>query len=80
MGISDVLQLAGQFGIAGLLAGYIFWSELNNRRDRREQADREAQERKDRLEVDKEETASRVQLASALSALTTVITGGGRRV
>jgi hypothetical protein len=75
MGVKEIIQLGMQFGISGLLIGYIFWTEWNNRRDRLAREDKLAAERKERLEADKEETESRVKLATSLSALATIIQG-----
>lgn len=68
MGAGDVLPLAAQFGIAGVLAAYIFWKERNDRLDRlrRETA---------RDEIDKMEISSREKLASSLTMLAMVIQG-----
>ena len=37
--MSDVLQLASQFGLTGLIVGYFIWRESNDRRDRKEETD-----------------------------------------
>jgi hypothetical protein len=68
MGAGDVLPLAAQLGIAGVLAGYIFWKEKNDRQDRlrREVA---------RDDIDKAEISSREKLASSLTMLAMVIQG-----
>lgn len=68
MGISEILQLAAQFGPMGLLVGYLILRESSERKDRREIADK-------RAEIDKADTSSRLELARSLTALTMVIHG-----
>lgn len=74
MGAADALQLAGQFGLAGVLMAYLFWRERNDREDRKRREDRQA-------EIDKADIESREKLASSLTALSTIVQGlGGRNV
>lgn len=71
MGLADVLQLAGQFGAMGLLVAYLIWSET--RRDKQRAA-----ERAEQAQIDRDDIASRVALASSLTQLSMVIQGQGR--
>lgn len=73
MGVADVVQLAGQFGLAGVLMGYVFWKERCDREDRKRREERQAT-------IDEKDIDSREKLASSLSALSTIIQGLGRNV
>lgn len=57
MDIPTVAQLASQFGMPGVVVGYLIWRESNDRKDRRD------------------ETESRLKLASALESLKTIVIG-----
>jgi hypothetical protein len=71
----DTWQEFGSLGFGGLLLGYMVWKETNDRKDRAKREEDHAQYRRERLEADKDETESRNRLATALSALATIITG-----
>jgi hypothetical protein len=79
MGVSDVLQMAGQYGSTGLLVAYLIWSE--QRRDKQRASARAAElaeraaERAERVEIEKADIASREKLAISLTALSMVIQG-----
>jgi hypothetical protein len=73
MNLPDFVQLVGQFGVAGVLVIYLVW-------DGQQKAKWLQKHRDERLQADKDETASREKLASALTALTMVIEGRNRRV
>jgi hypothetical protein len=73
MGWQDLVQLIGQFGVSGCLVAYLVWD--GQRKDKALQRHRE-----ERLQADREETASREKLASVMTALTMVIEGRNRRV
>jgi hypothetical protein len=75
MGIPDIWQLASSFGFGGIMLAYVVWKETNDRKDRNRRDDEHAVFRRERLEADKDEIESRLKLASALSALATIITG-----
>lgn len=68
MGVSEVIQLAGQFGAMGLFVAYLIWRETADRRERREIADA-------RAEIDKADIIAREKQAAAFSALAMVIQG-----
>jgi Flp pilus assembly protein TadB len=70
MGVADVAQLAGQFGLAGVLMAFLFWKERNDREDRRRREERQAQ-------IDERDIEERGKLASALASLSMVIQGRG---
>jgi hypothetical protein len=78
MEISEILKLGGQLGLSGALLAYIAWIESNNRRDRNRRDELHIAFHRERLEADKDETESRNRLATALSSLATIITGGNR--
>lgn len=52
--------------LAGVLLIYLFWREKNDREDRKRREDRQA-------EIDKADIESREKLATAMSALSTLI-------
>jgi hypothetical protein len=76
MGPGQIIDLTRQLGVPGLLIGYIFWLEFNNRKDRQARAALDAAERKERVEADKDQTQSNLKLATILEALKTIIMGG----
>jgi hypothetical protein len=76
MGPGQIIDLTRQLGIPGLLIGYIFWLEFNNRKDRLARDTRDAAERKERVDADKDQTQSNLRLHAVLEALKTIIMGG----
>lgn len=82
----QLLQIAGQFGAAGFLVGFLVWRDIRYDKWRQtheqDKATAEQKHREERISADRErsaeiraETSSREKLAGALSALATVITG-----
>jgi hypothetical protein len=67
----DAAQLAGQFGLAGVLMAYLFWKERADREDRKRREDRQAQ-------IDEKDIKSREDLSSSLATLSAVIQAWGK--
>ncbi len=66
MGAADVLQLASQFGLSGVLMAFLFWDRKCERDDRKRREERQAA-------IDEKDIESREKLATAMSALSTII-------
>lgn len=68
MPLNDLILLAKDLGVPGLLIGLIYWMETNNRKDRREQ-------HRERIEVDRLNAENTTRLTSMIEAVKTVLLG-----